>query len=322
MRDCFHMAARPFNLVHLSDFHLCQVDGVSVREVMNKRAIGYLAWRVYRGRENRSAVLSAMVQALKKQAWDQVVVTGDLTHLGLPSEFRLARQFLEAIGRPDQVFVIPGNHDALVPSAAENTAALLPDYVASDDTLARRSSSPPPVYPSVRIRGDVALIGLSTAHPTWPFSAAGIIGEVQERCLAELLSNIGNQGLFRVVLIHHPLIPGLVSWRKCLRDASRVTGILQRYGAELVLHGHTHRDFRGSLPGPSGPIPEFGLPSTSSGHQSLERRARFRRFSIRRVPGGWTVAVQDHVFSPDGNGVELSGDSRFHAGPNIPVSAA
>lgn len=92
------------------------------------------------------------------------------------------------------------------------------------------------------------------------------------------------------------MIAGLVSGRKSLSDSKTLRRILRREGAELILHGHTHRNISGAVDGPSGSIPVFGLPSSSAEHSSEDRRARFRRFSIRPVENKWRLSIEDHIF--------------------------
>ena len=289
----------PFKLVHLSDFHLCRAHGAPLTAWASKRALSFLAWQTRRRHENRPAVLSAMIDALAKLPWDHAVVTGDLIQLGLPAEYRLARRYLEAIGPPERVLVIPGNHDALVKAPFADSLALWSGYLSADLPF-RGPAAAPPAFPTLRIRRQVALIGLSSARPTWPFSAAGSLGAPQCARLAQILVQTGRQGYFRVVLLHHPLLPGQVSRRKSLTDAAALRALLRRHGAELVLHGHAHRDLRGELAGPAGVIPVLGLPSTSAAHPANERRASLRVFSIQRTDDRWEIAVQDHAHTRTG----------------------
>ena len=74
--------------------------------------------------------------------------------------------------------------------------------------------TPPTAFPFVRRFGDVALIALSSAIPTMPFMAAGRLGSAQRALLSVALEELGRQGLFRVVLIHHPPLAGQAGWRR------------------------------------------------------------------------------------------------------------
>lgn len=282
-----------FNLAHLTDFHLFQPRGAPWRGFLNKRLLSYLSWRLQRGKTNSPRVLSIVLDALPPLALDQVVVTGDLTHMGLPLECVRARRYLERIGSPDRVFVIPGNHDALVPSACETFPGVWGGYLDADNKDSDHSSGPED-YPAVRIRNGIALIGLSSACPTRPFSAAGRLGKSQCRRLASILYTTGRQQLFRIVLIHHPILAGQVKPRKRLRDAAALRATLHQHGAELVLHGHTHRHSHASLSGPIAPIPVLGLPSSTAKHAVPQKGACLRVYAIRSETGGWQIEVHDY----------------------------
>jgi 3',5'-cyclic AMP phosphodiesterase CpdA len=182
---------------------------------------------------------------------DHVAVTGDLTNLALPAEFAAARDWLARIGPPARVTVIPGNHDATVPVPWEAGVGLWRAWMAGD---AR------PCFPFLRRRGPVALIGLCSAVPTLPSSAAGWLGAEQLARLPRLLEAAGREGLFRVVLVHHPPLPGPGGWRRELRDREALRAVLRSAGAELLLHGHHHAVLRAAVDGPAWPIPVLGAP--------------------------------------------------------------
>jgi 3',5'-cyclic AMP phosphodiesterase CpdA len=154
-------------------------------------------------------------------------------------------------------------------------------------------------YPTLRIRGQIALIGLSTARPTRLLSAAGSIGGRQLQRLAEILQSMARQKLFRVLLIHHPPLPGMVSYHKRLRDAAALAAITQQQGAELILHGHSHICSRAEIHGPVGCIPVLGVSSASAASPDPDRRAAFRRIQITPAPEGWRTAVQEYVYADD-----------------------
>ena len=96
------------HFAQISDPHLSSLEGVRPGELLSKRALGYLSWRRRRRFEHRPEVLAALQQDLDQFELDQVLVTGDLTHVGLPQEFRQALTWLENLGAPDHVAVIAG----------------------------------------------------------------------------------------------------------------------------------------------------------------------------------------------------------------------
>jgi 3',5'-cyclic AMP phosphodiesterase CpdA len=271
--------------------------------------LSYVSWRLRRRRHHDPGILEALVCAVKNQPADQVVMTGDLTQLALPGEGNAARRCVEAIGTPQNVFMVPGNHDALVPEGWDTRLSFWADYMASDEP------TPPDrtLWPALRVRGRIAMIGLSSAHPTRPFSAAGRIGADQLSRCSRLLEDTGRRSLYRVLLVHHPPVPGMLSARKRLEDAEALAGIVRQHGAELILHGHMHQRSRTYLPGPWAPIPVLGAPSASETSPDPVRRAGFGVLRIIRSSTGWETTLQDHWYDP--------GQKRFFPGTQEPVAS-
>ena len=112
------------------------------------------------------------------------------------------------------------------------TLGLWEPYMASDQPTTTGSEH---VVPSLRIRGPVAFIGLSSARPSPPFMAVGSLGKTQLKRLAELLEQARQQKLFRVVMVHHAPIPASDKWRKRLTDSADLCRVLSKHGVELVL---------------------------------------------------------------------------------------
>jgi 3',5'-cyclic AMP phosphodiesterase CpdA len=127
----------------------------------------------------------------------------------------------------------------------------------------------------------------------------GRIGARQLQKLATILYQTARNRFYRIVLIHHPPVSGSVSWRKRLTDAAALQALLARDGAELVLHGHTHRILRRSLQTPAGKLPVVGVPSISALSRKPERRARYHIYRITPVNAGWNVRLEIRVYSPE-----------------------
>src|SRR5262245_13954426 len=105
-------------LAHLSDPHLAPMPRPHWSELVGKRATGYLNWRRRRHLIHRADLWARIVADLKAQYPDHIAVTGDLVNIALPGEYPAARAFLESLGSPQDVTLVPGNHDAYVRSAA------------------------------------------------------------------------------------------------------------------------------------------------------------------------------------------------------------
>src|SRR5258707_14960126 len=88
IRDCYQvvlMAA--FTLAHLSDPHLAPLPAPSLRELIGKRATGYLHWARTRHKIHRREGLDALVADLQAQRPDHIAATGELVNLALETEF-------------------------------------------------------------------------------------------------------------------------------------------------------------------------------------------------------------------------------------------
>jgi 3',5'-cyclic AMP phosphodiesterase CpdA len=284
--------ATAFTFAHLSDPHLSSLEQVQIRDLLNKRVLGYLSWWFHRRAEHRPEILAALLRDLARTPPEHIVVTGDLTHLGLPGEFREVSEWLHRVGPPAQVTVIPGNHDAYVKTAWEHTFAWWAPYMASDAGVLPAGASAVTVsFPSLRIRGPIAFIGLSTACPSAPFAAVGSLGRAQLRRLEQILVQLKQQNLFRVILLHHPPQPRAVKWGKRLTDSAALRSVLARHGAELVLHGHAHYPLWGQLATPHGSAPVIGVPSASALGRKPERRARYHLYRVCRTADGWDLQI-------------------------------
>lgn len=286
----------------LSDPHLSDLGGVQASQLLSKRLLSYLSWRRKRRFEHRREVLDALAEDLAGADLDQLLITGDLTHTGLPEEFRQAQQWLRQLGPADRVAVTPGNHDALVKDDPQQTFALWRDYMAPDP--GRETG-----FPSLRQRGELAFIGLSSALPTPPLMASGKVDGTQLRALAELLEE--TRGRFRVVYVHHSPVQGVEKWRKALRNADAVAKVLSTHGAELVLHGHGHRARLDQLPGRDGDIPVIAVPSASAMGLYGADVAAYNRYQVERDDRGWQVTVERRQLSADRKGFEPAGEDRL-----------
>ena len=284
---------------HLTDPHLTSPDGAGAAELANKRFLGYLSWRRRRRFLHRPEVLAALVADLRRSPAQQIAITGDLTQVGLPAECRAARDWLEALSPPERVCLVPGNHDRYVPADWSRTIGMWSDYVEgeSEARTAPAEAGSRDAFPTLTRRGPVAFIGVSSACASAPFMATGRLGRAQRARLADLLRRTGEQGLFRVVLIHHPPVPGSYKWRKRLTDDAATAALIERLGAELVLHGHTHRTAVHQLNGADGrTIPVIGLPSASEPGTRPERAARYSLWTVRRSGVGFELAHASRVY--------------------------
>jgi len=279
-----------FVLAQLTDLHMAAKPRLS--ELMSKRLLGFINWQRKRKFVHRPEVLDAITRDVKQQAADHIAVTGDLTNLSLPTEYKRARTWLDALGTARDVTVIPGNHDVYVQAAVQSPAAFWGVYMRGDDGQSG--------FPFVRRRGNVALIALSSGVPTGPFMATGRLGQQQLSGLSEALTQ--TRDLFRVVLIHHPPLSPPARYMRRLVDSADLRHVLAEHGAELLIHGHDHERAIVRLDGPHGTkIPAVGAPSASAnaphGHENAGG------YNIYRIDGdaaAWHCELIARERGPDG----------------------
>ena len=283
-----------FTLAHITDPHVGPLPPVNARDLLNKRFFGYLSWKRRRRNIHRPEILLDLQRDLADIAPDHVAITGDLTNIALPEEFQQALQWLDRLGGPDRITVIPGNHDAYVALPWESSIGQWSPYMAGD-TGPGEVSRPMAAddFPAIRIRDGIALIGLTTAQATPLFLATGKIGRDQLARLEEQLTSLGRKGFCRVVLLHHPPCPDGLAWRKRLVDAEAFLSVVRRCGAELVLHGHDHKFGSATIDAVDGRVAVFGVPSASASPVAGGKRpqSHYHLYGISRSSRGWEVGV-------------------------------
>lgn len=309
-----------FTLGHLSDLHATPVRAGDLRRggLDAKHVLSFLSWRLRRRHEHRPEVLERLVEDPVLREADHVVVTGDLTNLGLRSEIVAARAWLERLGDPRRVSLVPGNHDAYTVRPGEAGHDAWAPWIASDAGVGVAAQPVVGAFPALRFRGPVALVGLCSAHPTSVFKADGTVGEDQRRWLERVLADLGAAGWCRVVLVHHPPVDAGQHPRRRLNDGAAVRDALARSGAELVLHGHTHRTTLGRVEGPAGAIPVVGVRSASARGRNPEKTAQYHLYRIERAEPGaqgpaWRIRVEVRAYDPERR--------RFAAGEPLSLDA-
>ena len=210
--------------------------------------------------------------------------------------------------------MVPGNHDTYIRVSWEEGLGKWADYMAdAEDDRGLRYKEERPIqslddFPIVRLRGAIALIGLSSAIPTLPLLAGGRLGAAQLAALKLHLQRL--KGYFRVVLIHHPP-SGVGPWRKGLWDWQSFQEVIAAEGAELILHGHMHRSYLTKIPTPNGHAPVIGVPSASALPHGHKDYARYHLYEIERLAEDeWRMRLT--IRGLDIMGGVFTDEGRFH----------
>lgn len=293
-------------LAHISDIHLSPLPEIGVRDLVGKRLTGFLNWKLKRHGELNSETLGRLVAHMQEQNADFTAVTGDLTNLALRSEVARAGRWLEALGKSDRVAVCPGNHDAYVPGALENAQELWGPYL-SGETIEGQA------FPFVRRIGDVAVIACSSAVPTPPFFAIDRFDERQAARLGRILKLLGDAGYFRTVLIHHPPNAELQHPSFGLKGHRIFRRVIAEHGAELILHGHTHRSSIHHISGKNHEVPVIGVAAASAAQGgTLDDPARYNLFRIEKAGEGWHCTMREYGFQRLGSDIVMRMQMRIY----------
>lgn len=292
-----------FTLAHLSDLHLSApaLTGKVLRSP--KRMLAYLSWRTRKRGRHDLDILAAAAADVRALDPDAIVITGDLTHLGLPSEFDQVREWLPSLGPSERVRLVPGNHDRTASEADGATLERWRAWVAPE-----QDASASIVFPTVRIAGGVALVGLSSARPSSPLLAVGSLGQEQIHRLDAILDDMSRSQCFRVVFLHHPPGSDVVGWRKRLTDADALQAVLERRGAEMILHGHAHRPTWDSMDLQDRTIPVVGASSVS---EVRHGGAAYHTYGITPAEHGYEIVAEVRTWRPEARRFESEPRGRF-----------
>ncbi|MBY0295264.1 MAG: metallophosphoesterase [Methylobacterium sp.] len=290
-----------YRLAHLTDPHVGPISRPRLRQLLSKRATGWVNWNRGRRLTHDMEVLEELVADLLAAEPDHIACTGDLCNIGLPSEWGTARVFLEALGAPEAVSFVPGNHDAYVRGSLDGLLDAVGPWTRDDAGRAQ-------AFPYLRRRGPLALVGLSSAIPTAPFVASGRLGTRQLAAAEALLGSLAREPErpCRVVMIHHPPHLGGAQPGRNLTDAGAFEAMIRRVGADLVLHGHNHVGSVAFVIGPDGRrVPVIGAPSASARGGTLAHCAGWHLYGFERTGSGYAVTALLRGLTPEGRMGEL-----------------
>jgi len=191
-------------LYHLSDLHvvdeqlrlwqLVRRDGIR-----SKRIAGWLNHHLNRRRDFLKHLRTGIIDYLKVNPWDYLVISGDLTTLALEREFRKARELLEPLIEKGPLILTPGNHDRYV------RRSLHPDLMARvfHDCFPFNQASLPGDEVRYMELGDGAVIfEIATACPRLHISSRGKLQTDLDAC--EAFINRHYRERLKLAVGHYP----------------------------------------------------------------------------------------------------------------------
>lgn len=284
---------------HISDLHIFAMDDVRPRRFLNKRLVGGTNLLFHRSKAHSPEVVQIALERLDDEGVDHIAISGDITNLALDEEFEEAERI---IGQLDDAYarvsVVPGNHDYYVPDVLERRPfeRVFARYMESDLPSYQLETG----YPFCKLLGDeVALVGLNSGVPSPPFFAIGRVDERELRSLDALLDDPKVRDRFKVVMVHHPLLPfehSRVQFYRCMTNAEDVLSVLRWRNVELAIHGHNH--YYHSLE-----LPHLGKPGTlhiceagSTSITSAKDEHYAGKYNVYHIEDGRLHRIETHMF--------------------------
>jgi 3',5'-cyclic AMP phosphodiesterase CpdA len=229
-------------IAHLSDIHFGRVD---------------------------PRLVPPLIKGVNQSNPDLVAVSGDLTQRARSHQFKEAREFLDALPRPQ--IVVPGNHDVPLYNLFARFLEPLAKYrmYITDDLC--------PFYHD----DEIAVLGVSTARSLT--IKGGRINQEQIEWMRDRLCPLAD-GLVKVVVTHHPFdLPEGHDERSLVGRARLAMEGLASCGADLFLAGHlhvshtTHSAKRYKIKGHSALVVQAGTAASTRG------RGEANSFNIIRI---------------------------------------
>jgi Icc protein len=219
-------------IAHLSDVHMldCRPNPARARF-----ATRYLSF----GRPLEPALrlkrLTRALDAAKRSAADHVVISGDLTEIGAEEEYAAFADALDdAELDPENVTLVPGNHDAYsVPGAWD---------AATKGPLSRYARSSASTAGKVVDRGDVCILPLDVSRHQHFTRSSGEVTADMAGAVEHRASDPSLKKRTLVVVAHHPPFARgpHIDWLDGLHGGGRVMELLARHENVHALHGHLH----------------------------------------------------------------------------------
>ena len=293
-------------IARVFDLHVLRRTAAHWRSMLfNKRLTGYANLILRRGRVHRRDYLLSVLAAAAGQS-DHLVVTGDITNLSLEHEYEEARALLAEVARRTEVTVVPGNHDIYLYWIQENRRFAHHFRAFTDSDLPELAQDlPAGPFPSVKLRGPVVFIGISSAIPRPPFVSAGRIGRRQIEAVERVLAHPAVRRRTPILLLHHPPVderPRIAQLRDGLVDAAALRAELARVPRAVVLFGHLHVRRRWTMRTASGAVELIAASGAALDHEDASVRAGFNLYEVD--DDGTLASVEAYVIDPVRGGFE------------------
>jgi 3',5'-cyclic AMP phosphodiesterase CpdA len=226
------------------------------------------------------AVLAKFLPPLGPRA---IVVSGDITQRGRHGEFQAARWYFDTLAQTAPLHIIPGNHDA---QWWRSPLGLLGERTKFEKYRVYFGEDLAPV---LQLDG-LVLAGLLSAHGiafrslTLNPNDTAVKGHLSQReveRVRKIFETIPADTV-RMAVLHHNVLPGVISHRWGLARPHLSQKALLTLGADVILCGHDHTEGAGQIDG-SLAVSTAGTPSlrTRGGRPSAFNLIKVNQREIR-----------------------------------------
>jgi len=246
------------------------------------------------------AVLERFIPSLEPTV---IVASGDLTQRARHGEFQAAQHHLEALAAAAPLYVIPGNHDVQWWRSPFNVAGPRAKYGKWRRYFGEELS------PTLEL-DEVIVVGMCSAHGiafgslTINPNDLGVRGHLPTAEVARAREIFARTppAKVRLAVLHHNVLPGVVSDRWGLARPRAAQAALLTLGADAVLCGHDHTEGAGQIAGRL-------CVSTAGTHSLRTRGGRPSAFNVLRLDGS-RIQVAPYRFVR-GEGTFCAGESAW-----------
>ncbi|MBI4954448.1 MAG: metallophosphoesterase [Myxococcales bacterium] len=222
-------------IAHLSDLHLLSFAnrGVSAGNTVRR---GFVSLGRPLDPEARAAKALAAMRDARALGAEHLVLSGDLSELGLASELQVLADVLASSGfGPEAVTLVPGNHDRYAGPEEWATALAGP--------LAPWMRPMPTGVGACVDLGSVRLVPIDVTRPQSVMRSAGFVTDAIVEGLRRLLHDPGLTRLPVAVVLHHPpfALAPILHRLDGLIGCEELAALAQPLDQVQFLHGHLHR---------------------------------------------------------------------------------
>ncbi|MDN5567802.1 MAG: metallophosphoesterase [Paracoccus sp. (in: a-proteobacteria)] len=172
---------------------------------------------------HRIELVGPLLTRIEELRPDLIVISGDITHRGLPAQMQQARHFLDRMTAP--VMLMPGNHDIPLLNPVARLFWPFSGY---------RDYFGPDLTPTVHT-GQARVFALNSADPfAWQR------GTIRSGEIGRVIGGLDRHST-NIVALHHPMqqLPGID--KAPARRSAEALRRLEEAGAHVILSGHLHR---------------------------------------------------------------------------------